>query len=167
MPYLACWLWASSHRASCSHRIARCPVNHFTLLFFCFCEKFLLRKSSTFHQLLGRNLKLFCRSVSFHLLLSFYLPFQAKFLLFHRFRCICLGGDKVCYRSRSSISLPHFLLLPGLVSILRMLLRCLLCTSRNLSRLICNTPCPSSRLIQVALMDPFSTSGCKLLLLSL
>ena len=158
MPYLACWLWASSHRTSCSHRIARCPVNHFTLLFFCFCEKFLLRKSSTFHQLLGRNPKPFCRLASFHLLYSFYPPFQAK-LLALRCRRIYLRGDKVCYRSRSSISLPHFLLLPGLVSILRMLLRCLLCTSRNLSRLICNIPCPSSRLIQVALLDPFSTSG--------
>ena len=100
MPYLACWLWASSHRASCSHRIARCPVNHFTLLFFCFCEKFLLRKSSTFHQLLGRNPKPFCRLASFHLLYSFYPPFQAK-LLALRCRRIYLRGDKVCYRSRS------------------------------------------------------------------
>ena len=100
MPYLACWLWASSHRTSCSHRIARCPVNHFTLLFFCFCEKFLLRKSSTFHQLLGRNPKPFCRLASFHLLYSFYPPFQAK-LLALRCRRIYLRGDKVCYRSRS------------------------------------------------------------------
>ena len=155
MPYLACWLWASSHRASCSHRIARCPVNHFTLLFFCFCEKFLLRSPLTFHVLLGNCLKPFCRLASFHRPYSYFPPDSAKLLAHRRCRRIYSRGDKVCYRIRSSISLPHFSLLPGLASIPQRLLRYLLCTSRNLSRLICNIPCPSSRLIQVALLDPF------------
>ena len=97
MPYLACWLWASSHRTSCSHRIARRPVNHFTLLFFCFCEKFLLRKSLTFHRFLASSLKPFFRSASFHLY-SYFPLFQANCLGFRR---ICLQAHLVCSRIRS------------------------------------------------------------------